>query len=281
MPKKFSKPQILLTNDDGINSPGLWAAAEALSELGYVTVAAPREQASGMGRSMPSASDGIITPQTLTVHGKDWTIYAVGGSPAQTVQHAILEIMPQRPDLVVAGINYGTNFGTGVTVSGTVGAALEGASYQIPSLAASLETAHKYHLSHSKKIDFSAAAYFTTFFARQLLEKSFPPDVQALKIEVPADATSDTPWKLASLARLRYYQATAPKRSSWLERGSTGYKQNRKLKEFAEDSDVYVVAEQRQVAVTPLSLDLTSRVSFEELDEKLRAGEAQPQDLRP
>ncbi len=134
------KYQILLTNDDGIQSPGLWTAAGALSNLGYVHVVAPRDQFSGAGRSMPSNSDGVIKPQQMRVNEKDWTVYAVGGTPAQTVQHAILEILPERPDLVVAGINYGENLGTGVTVSGTVGAALEGASLGIPSLAISLET---------------------------------------------------------------------------------------------------------------------------------------------
>lgn len=277
---KAAKRQILLTNDDGINSPGLWAAAEALSALGYVTVAAPREQSSGMGRSMPNTSDGVITPQTLTVHGKEWTIYAVGGTPAQTVQHAILEIMPQRPDLVVAGINYGTNFGTGVTVSGTVGAALEAASHEIPALAVSLETDHKYHLSHSNEIDFSAAAHFTTIFARRLFEKTFPPDVQALKIEVPSDATPQTPWTVTSLSRLRFYLATAPRRESWEERGTTGYARHEDMGAFAEDSDVYAVTAKRQVAVTPLSLDLTSRVSLKELEESLREGETQAQDSR-
>ena len=87
------KRQILLTNDDGIKSPGLWAAAEALSALGYVTVAAPREQSSGTGRSLPLSSDGVISPETVTVHGKDWTVYAVGGTPAQAVLHGILDIV--------------------------------------------------------------------------------------------------------------------------------------------------------------------------------------------
>jgi len=81
----MTKKQILLTNDDGIRSPGLWAAAEALSELGYVTVAAPREQSSGMGRSLPSTSDGIINMEKVQVNGQEWTVYAVGGSPAQAV----------------------------------------------------------------------------------------------------------------------------------------------------------------------------------------------------
>lgn len=264
------RPQILLTNDDGINSPGLWAAAEALSSLGYVWVAAPREQSSGMGRSMPPTSDGIITTQTITIHEKEWTIYAVGGTPAQTVQHAILEIMPTPPDLVVAGINYGTNFGTGVTISGTVGAAMEGASHNIPSLAVSLETEHKYHLSNSHEVDFQAASYFTSYFARQILERNFPAEVQVLKVEVPSDATPQTPWELTRLSRLRFYLPTAPKRKSWSEPGSTGYEQVPAASTFAEDTDVYAVIVQRKVAVTPLTLDMTAGVSFKELEKKLK-----------
>ena len=161
----MTKKQILLTNDDGIRSPGLWAAAEALSELGFVTVAAPREQSSGMGRSLPSTSDGIISVETIQINGQEWTVHAVGGSPAQAVQHGILEIMPQRPDLVVSGINYGENLGMGVSVSGTVGAAMEAVSLGIPALAISLETDKEHHLSYSNEVDFSRAAYFASFFA--------------------------------------------------------------------------------------------------------------------
>ncbi len=264
------RPQILLVNDDGINSPGLWVAAEALSGLGYVWVAAPREQSSGMGRSMPTNSDGIITTQTITVHEKEWTIYAVGGTPAQAVQHAILEIMPTKPDLVVAGINYGTNFGTGVTISGTVGAAMEGASHGVPALAISLETEHKYHLSYSKEVDFKTSAYFTTFFAQQLLIKKFPEDVQMLKVEVPTKATHQTPWVMTRLSRLRFYLPTAPKRTSWNQPGSTGYEQETDPSAFAPGTDVHAVIIERKVAVTPLSLDMTSRVSLGELEKQLR-----------
>ena len=153
--------QILLTNDDGIRSPGLWTAAGALSQLGFVHVVAPRDQFSGAGRSLPITSDGLIEERALEVNGKRWTIYSVGGTPAQTVLHAVLEILPDRPDLVVSGINYGENLGTGITVSGTVGAALEAASLGIPALAMSLETEKEYHLSYSPEIDFTAAGYFT------------------------------------------------------------------------------------------------------------------------
>src|SRR5512138_3598745 len=155
--------QILLTNDDGIQSPGLWAAAEALAKLGFVHVAAPREQFSGAGRSLPSTSDGRIDVRERTVNSQLWKVHSVGGAPAQAVQHAILEILPERPDLVVSGINYGENVGSGVTISGTVGAALEAASFGIPALAVSLEVERQHHWSLSKEVNFLTAAYFTAY----------------------------------------------------------------------------------------------------------------------
>ena len=266
----MGKCQILLTNDDGIHSPGLWAAAEALSELGFVTVAAPREQSSGMGRSLPANSDGIIRSELFQIHGKEWTVYAVGGTPAQAVLHGIMEIMPQRPDLVVSGINYGENVATGVTISGTVGAALEAASHGIPGLAMSLETDRSEHQSYSKDIDFSTAAYFTTHFARQMLEKRFPADVDLLKVDIPARATPQTPWQLTRIARQRYFAAVPPKRKSWAEPGYVDYAEAAELGEEYIGSDVYVLRVQHEVSVTPLSLDLTSRVDFDLLNRLLR-----------
>ena len=267
----MAKYQILLTNDDGIQSPGLWAAAEALSELGYVTVAAPREQSSGTGRSLPSTSDGIIRTEGMRVGSKDWTVYAVGGTPAQAVLHGILEIMPQRPDLVVSGINYGENVATGVTISGTVGAAMEAASQGIPALAASLETDRKEHFSYSREIDFTTAAYFTAYFARKLLEKRFPADVDLIKVDVPCDATPETAWQVSHLAHQRYFVPVAVKRKSWEERGSVDYEESAELENEHPDSDVYVLRVKRLVSVTPLSLDMTSRVDPGELDRLLRA----------
>jgi 5'-nucleotidase len=268
----MGKCQILLTNDDGIKSPGLWAAAEALSELGFVTVAAPREQSSGMGRSLPATSDGIIQTEVMCVSGKDWTVHAVGGTPAQAVLHGILEIMPERPDLVVSGINYGENVATGVTISGTVGAAMEAASQGIPALAMSLEMDRDMHTSYSTDIDFSVAAWFTAHFARQVLEKRFPPDVDLLKVDVPSNATRQTPWQVTRIARQRYFEAVPPKRKSWDQAGAVDYVEGANLDDEFKGSDVYVLRVQREVCVTPLSLDLTSRVDFMELDRLLRNG---------
>jgi 5'-nucleotidase len=264
------KPQILLTNDDGILSPGLWAAAASLSRLGFVTVTAPRDQCSGMGRSLPSTSDGIIEEKQVEVNGQAWTVYSVGGSPAQTVLYGILDVMKRKPDLVVSGINYGENVATGVTISGTVGAALEGAALGIPSLAVSLEAAPEFHLSYSDEVSFQAAAEFTYRFAEMLLQKQFPADVDLLKVDVPSDASADTPWQLTRVSRQRYYEPIAPERPSWGEPGLLGYREAGQLDREPEDTDVYALRKLRIVSVSPLSLDLSSRTNLEELEKNMR-----------
>ncbi len=270
------RPLILLTNDDGIRSPGLWAAAESLSELGFVTVAAPREQASGTGRSMPVTSDGRLQEEQVQVGGKTWKVYAVGGTPAQAIQHGILELMPRPPDLVVAGINYGENLTIGVSISGTIGAALEGASFGIPSLAVSLEMPEGFYLSHSTEIDFKVAGYFTHYFAGLLLDSEPLHDVDVLKVDVPCDATLDTPWRVTRLSRQRYYVPMAPSRHTLDEAANLRFKVEMDESKLEPDSDVYAVSIERLVSVTPLSLDFTSRVDFDGIDQQLRSAGEKP-----
>lgn len=264
--------QILLTNDDGIQSPGLWTAAKALSELGFVNVVAPRDQYSGAGRSMPVHSDGMIEKRTLNVNGKDWPVFAVGGTPAQAVLHAVLEILPEKPILAVSGINYGENLGSGVTVSGTVGAALEAAALGIPALAVSRETGREYHLSYSKDIDFSAAGHFTALFGRLLIEKKLPQDVDVLKVDIPSDATPDTPWRITRLASQPYFIPVPPQRASLEEAARVDYRVIDDPSINPPDTDIYVLRVDRQVPVTPISLDLTSRVELAEFENLLKGG---------
>jgi 5'-nucleotidase len=269
----LERPQILLTNDDGIRSPGLWAAAEALSALGFVTVIAPREQSSGSGRSMPSSSDGVIVEEEVEVGGKTWKVFAVGGTPAQAVQHGILELLDRPPDLAVAGINYGENVGTGVTISGTVGAALEAGAFGVPSLAVSRETEPHQHLSYSKEVDFSAAAHFTALFAERLLSEGRLPDVDTIKVDVPCDATANTPWQMTRLARIRYYEALKPQRSRLDEPARVEYRLSSKIKDIEPGTDVHVLRFERKVSVTPLSLDITARVDMDQLGQRLGQSE--------
>ena len=265
-----NKPLILLTNDDGIRSPGLWAAADALADLGFVVVAAPRDQCSGFGRSLPNTSDGLIRKEEVTVREKTWEVFSVGGSPAQAVQRGVLEIAPRKPDLVVAGINFGENVGFGVTISGTVGAAMEGAALGIPSLAVSIEAEPHLHLSYSSEVDFDAAAFFTQRFAEIALRMEWMPEVDVLKIEVPRDATKDTPWQVSHLTRVRYYVPIESNRKDPDEPSYIGYTVSQAHETFEPGSDAHSLRVLRQVAVTPLCLDLTSRVDFQALDNQLR-----------
>ena len=85
----MTSPLILITNDDGLHSPGLAAVVRAVRDLGDLLIVAPAEQQSGMGRSMPGFFSCALTPRTLTVDGVDYTAYAIDGSPAQAVLHAM------------------------------------------------------------------------------------------------------------------------------------------------------------------------------------------------
>ena len=260
----LTKKQILLTNDDGVLSPGLWAAAQALEPLGDVLIVAPREQWSGAGRSLPAHSSGCIYEETITVNGQPGKAYAIEGTPAQAVLHGVLELLPRLPDLVVAGINYGENVGTGVTISGTIGAVLEGASMGIPGLAVSLQTDPQYHHSYSTEIDFVTAELFTRKFAQILLNVQRTPDVDVLKVEIPETATPATPWRMTRLSRTRYYIPQKPQREKLTDRGAVGYLRRPELDIFEPESDVQAMLDQ-VISVTPLSLDLTSRVDLREL----------------
>ncbi|NWF70359.1 MAG: 5'/3'-nucleotidase SurE [Chloroflexi bacterium] len=266
------KPLVLFTNDDGIDSPGLWAAAEAFAPFAEILIVAPREQQSGMGRSLPISSEGRIYSREMHINGGAMTVYAVDGTPAQAVQHGVLELAPRLPALVVSGINYGDNTGNGVTISGTVGAAIEGASLGIPSLAVSQQTPHDLHLTHSSEVDFSAAAYFALLFGKWLIDSRRPDDVDILKAEIPWGATTSTPWRITRISRRRVYWPTRPERVALSERGRLGYKFDTDPSNAEPDSDVYALLHDRVVSVSPMSLDMTSRTDMFRL-RQLLAGE--------
>jgi 5'-nucleotidase len=259
----MERPLILVTNDDGIDSKGLWAAVEAVLPLGEVLVVAPDCQWSGAGRSMPHNLTGRILPATREVNGERVIAYAVDASPALAVVHGVIELAPRRPALAVSGINFGTNLGIEVTISGTVGAALEAGAFGIPALAVSLEMDPAYHLTGDDAADYSAAMTFTQQFARHLLTYVLPYDVDALSVNIPSDATPHTPWRLTRLYRRRYFLPTAPDRAKG--KGRPGYKRIEDARQAELDSDVWAVGVDGVVAVTPLSLDLTSRTDFDRI----------------
>jgi 5'-nucleotidase len=266
-------PLIVITNDDGITSPGLLAAVRAALPLGELLVAAPDRQWSAAGRGFSQAADGRIKRRPLEVVGTPIRAYEVGASPAATVVHTLIELVPRTPSLLISGINFGENLGSDITRSGTVGAALQAATTGVRSLAISLQTPKHTHAMHSDSVDFAAAEHFTRLFARRLLDISMPFDADILKVDVPSDATPTTPWRVARASRHTYF-TQIPRGQGPPPDGATvglDYEPTR-CPELAEtDSDIYALAVDRVVAVVPLSLDLTARASLADVEARLRS----------
>ncbi len=260
------RPLIMFTNDDGIASPGLWAVARAFQDFAEVLIVAPIRQQSGTGRSLPNTNTGAIVPQ----EGKDLAAFAVDGTPAQAVQHGVMEVAQRQPDLVISGANYGENTGNGVTISGTVGAALEAASFGIPALAVSQQTDHGLHLSYSNAVDFSVAAHYTRHFAQWWLGNRALDDVDILKLDLPQGAKLDTPWRMTRLSKKRVYWPTVPDRTTSWSPQSLGYAMELDTSESEPDSDVYAVFVDKVISLTPMSLDMTSRLDLDTLEQSMR-----------
>ncbi|HUX00572.1 MAG: 5'/3'-nucleotidase SurE [Phycisphaerae bacterium] len=152
--------RILATNDDGIMAPGLVAIRRALAGLGEVTVVAPTTPQSAVGHSISLTEPVLCHRMDL---GEGAVGFGIEGSPADCVKLALLELLPERPDLVVSGLNLGANVGINVLYSGTVAAAVEGAFYGVPSAAVSLED--------GESVDFEAASRLAAGLIEQFVAR--------------------------------------------------------------------------------------------------------------
>lgn len=254
-------PLIVLTNDDGIESPGLRALARAVADLGELLIVAPRQQQTSMARAL--MGKGSARERVYAVHHKRVTAYAVPTSPANAVRNAILVLAERTPDLVISGINYGENVGTGVTISGTVGAAIEAATLDVPALAVSAQTPVKYHRTHSKTVNFTMAAHFARRFALRMLNHGLPRGADLLNLNVPTDATEATRWRWTRISRHSVFRSKVitTRRGKRIE----GYELNVAQDIVEPDSDIHVLLYDRCVSVTPVTVDLTAQVSPREL----------------
>jgi 5'-nucleotidase len=277
------RPLILITNDDGIASPGLLAAVRCVLDLGEVWVVAPRVQQSGSGRSFPvhkavsprragsRGPNGVeVQESTLAVDGSAVPAFALNTSPAQAVRHGLLRFVPRRPDLAIAGINYGENVGGTITISGTIGAAIETASFGIPTLAASLETEKQYHFGQSTEVDFSTAAVFVRRFAQWMLVHGLPSGVDIFKLDVPAVAKPDTAWRITRVSRQPYWVSPVAVDEQG-KKHLRGYVRHIDLEKLEPDSDVHAIAVDKVVSLSPLTIDLTATVNLSQLQHTLSA----------
>ena len=237
--------RILLTNDDGINAPGLWSAAEGLSDLGELTVAAPDRDLSGIGAAMTLTTVLRATEVPAPIEGVK--AFSVQGTPGDCVILAVEELAKGPFDLVVSGINQGANFGLDVINSGTVGGAFHGYFRGIPSMAVSVAS-----LATPR---YDAAAWVTRALAQAVFANPMPSPL-LLNVNLPSIALDEI--ERVQLTRL------GPK--AFLENVERGgderrrfywIRHNRSINNTpAEGTDRWAVRNKR-VSITPVNLVLT------------------------
>ncbi len=256
------KPLILITNDDGVESPGLRAAAEAVVDIADVLVVAPDKQQSTMGRAFSKHDDvGVITRCTdYIVENNHVQRFAVCGSPACTVAHAVLELAARRPALCVSGINFGENLGTTVFLSGTVGAALEAASYGIPAIAVSAEVGRSVKgWGKDRHLDWMPAMSIIRRLAEWILQQGLPHPVDFLNVNLPYGATLDTEIRMTYQSKQGYFLYTKPAQRDLSMPFRLSANVEIDMSALERDSDIYAVVVDRVVSITAMSCDLSVR----------------------
>ncbi|MCD6206914.1 MAG: 5'/3'-nucleotidase SurE [Methanosarcinales archaeon] len=247
-------PTILVTNDDGVYSSGIRAIRQSVDGLGNVTVAAPSMQKSGVGRSV-----SVFEPLRLSeIKLETFDAYAVAGTPADSVILAIFVILDRLPDLCVSGFNIGENISTDtVTTSGTIGAALESASYGIPTIAASIQVTDqgdKFDDHRHYEYDFDLGIDLVRRISKHALKRGFPDGVDVLNVNIPRNATPDTRVEITRLSRKIFKTAVSERHDP---RGRPYYWIDGDLVQDDEaGTDVHALV-RGYVSITPLTLDST------------------------
>lgn len=232
---------ILVTNDDGVHSPGIIALFRAMKELGDAYIVAPDRERSAAGHS-------LTLHRPLRVEEIREQVYSVNGTPTDCVTLGINKVLREKPALVVSGINKGANLGDDITYSGTVSAAIEGTIFGIPSLAFSLPSDKHYH--------YETAALFALKIASYVLDNSLPYDT-LLNINVPNLHIDEIQGVKITRQGKRVYDNSIQEtydpwgtRHYWIGGGKPYW-------ERGEDTDMEAV-QSNFVSITPIHLDLTN-----------------------
>jgi 5'-nucleotidase len=240
---------ILLTNDDGIYAPGLRALRQELKKLGTVTVVAPATEQSAAGHSV-TLLNPVLVSEVFEDDGTTFIGWAVEGRPADCMKLALLELLPDPPDVIVSGMNAGSNAGINVLYSGTVAAAIEAAFYRFTAIAVSLE--------YDKKIyDFPRAARYARQVVEQLLAKK-PAAGSLFNVNIPVLEHGPIKGVRVVPQNVTPYQDKFERRVN--PRGRTYFWTSPDFicPEPHPDTDVEALADQ-YITVTPLKFDLTDR----------------------
>lgn len=242
------RPLILISNDDGINAPGIKALADAVADLGEVWVVAPVSEQSAVGHAITVRDPVRAQEWPFKVSRGEIASYAVTGTPADCIKLAINQILPGRPDLVLSGINRGPNTAVNVIYSGTVSAATEASILGIDSIA--------FSLCAWDASDFEPAARYARLISEEILREKLPPGV-LLNVNIPALPFEEIKGTMITRqARSRWEESFSERMDPynrpyyWLSGRFVNLDEG-------DNTDIYAV-EQGYVSITPLHHDLTA-----------------------
>jgi len=246
---------ILITNDDGVTAPGLLALKRAMETLGKVIVVAPDRNWSASGHTKTLHKPLRVNATTLADGSP---AFATDGAPTDCVALVMLGLLPEKPALVVSGINPGCNVAHDLTYSGTVAAAMEGAINHIPSLAVSLDA------NHRESVDFTPAAQAAVRIAQRILQHPLPPDT-FLNVNVPAVPLDQIQGIRITRLGKRIYKdelvaRTDPYGKAYYWIG--GEAPSGVIEE--EGTDVWAIAH-HFISITPVHMDMTSHALIQPL----------------
>ena len=242
----MSKPLILVSNDDSYSAKGVHELIKSLQPIGDVVCVCPENPQSGMSMAL-TVNNPLKVKKLEDYHGA--TMYKVNGTPVDCIKIAVDNLLPRKPDIVVSGINHGSNAAVNVVYSGTMGAAFEGCAYGIPSVGFSLT-------SHKEDADFSQCLPFVEEIVAKVLKNGLPDGV-CLNVNIPAGFEKVTEMRLVRSCKGRwndrYEEYTDPARRKfyWL----AGRFVNEEPEN--EDTDEWCLSH-GIVSVVPVQLDRTA-----------------------
>lgn len=244
----------LISNDDGVTASGILAAKNAIEDLCETVIVAPETQQSGIGHALTLYEPLRVNERILRDGSK---AYGVTGTPTDAVTIGLFEILDEKPDLMISGINTGYNIGQAeLTTSGTVGAAIEAASFGIPTIAISQEVTRddiKFE-SGENDVDFTHAKKMLKKIAKIVLKKGLPEGIDLLNVNVPENPVDDE-FEIAHLGE-RMYVPVMEKRAD--PRGRPYYWiGGEPYSEYEKGSDGYELKLRQKTTITPLKIDLT------------------------
>lgn len=254
----MKKPLILITNDDGITAPGIRNLVSFMNEIGEVVVVAPDSPQSGKGHAVTINS--VLTSEKINMEGEQ-VDYSLSGTPVDCVKFALDKILTRKPDLVVSGINHGSNSSINILYSGTMSAAVEAGVEGIQAIGFSL-------LDFSWDADFSQAKEYIQSIVRNVLENPLPKGI-VLNVNIPNLKKNEIKGvKVCKQANAKWEEnfdeRVNPhgKKYYWL----TGYFNNMDESENADE----VALDTGYITIVPVKFDLTAYEYIDQLSQQFK-----------